>query len=34
MSNLENILVKEAIEHIRNKIIANRRKFDENYKKP
>ena len=33
MSNLENIPVKEAIEHIRNKRIENRKKFDENYKK-
>ena len=33
MSNLENIPIKETIEHIRNKRIENRRKFDENYKK-
>jgi len=33
MSNLENIPVEEAIEHIKNKRIENRRKFDENYKR-
>jgi len=33
MSNFENIPIKEIIEHIRNKRIENRRKFDENYKK-
>lgn len=32
MLNLENISVKEAVEHIKNKQIENKRKFDENYK--
>lgn len=33
MLNLENISVKEAVEHIKNKRTENKRKFDENYKK-
>lgn len=33
MLNLENISVEEAVEHIKNRRIENRRKFDENYKK-